>query len=466
MKTLLNATIFTMALTACGDYELTNKNQDAELEAALAPGSKIEFSGYVQRAFEITVEGVTFNDTEDFYTNFVDDLILSDDRYAEALADAEITIEGEYSVEKFGSSSRVFMSSQQGDGHIYESTTNNQAKFTIEVDVSATDEVFKARVINRIGLNVAYEDGTEERFCYILHANRSSISVTETSKPIIFDDFKTQLNSYNCEEAASKIEIPTSGIDIETEEETEELEESEPSVAVKKTTKIDLALAAGTTGDNTLTSIQYDAANKTLVAQRALVTVDGQKQYPITKLTAFDELSHDAITTTSSTSLGKAFTHGGGYLYVRGGKISSFDGTDHTDLVTLDSGVGHTKVWFHNDGTDVWVTYAKFNKGYTLNRCKLDTSANELANCKTSSVNAQSCTIYKSKTHCLTGEGKSELMVFGKKMGAAKSKYAVSKLLMPKKQLDATQLVAFTNGLYLANLVNDQLVLRKLELKD
>ncbi len=66
----------------------------------------VSFSGFVQRAFELTVNGTKFNDSEHFYTRFIPDLILSNPDYAASLKDTKITVDGEYGLDKFGTAPR------------------------------------------------------------------------------------------------------------------------------------------------------------------------------------------------------------------------------------------------------------------------------------------------------------------------------------------------------------------------
>jgi len=93
--TLLSASLLVLS---CGlDEEENSSANDVEV------GSDVNFSGYVQRAFEIRVNDYSFSDTEHFYTNFVSDLIMSREEYSERFKDATIEVEGEYGLERFGS---------------------------------------------------------------------------------------------------------------------------------------------------------------------------------------------------------------------------------------------------------------------------------------------------------------------------------------------------------------------------
>ena len=152
IRKLFLAVAIAVGFTSCGALEKDSESKDDAIEV----GDEIEFSGFVQRAFSIKVEGVSFNDSEHFYTRFIPDLIMANEDYKEALSGAEIEIEGEYGLERFGSNVSVFMSSEAADGHLFQSKTDNQGKFTVKVEAAAQDDSYKARVVLRIGLQITH----------------------------------------------------------------------------------------------------------------------------------------------------------------------------------------------------------------------------------------------------------------------------------------------------------------------
>jgi len=197
--------IVCLVLVGCGQVDKKEEKAEATSEKLGTVDNDVEWSGYVQKAFTIKVNNKEFADSEDFYTRFIEELVKP--QYPD-LSDKEVTVEGKYGLSEFGAGSSVFMSSQAADGHLYEGRTNAQSKFTLKVAQKATDETFKARIIVRIGLEVRKGDNTT-RHCYILHGNKTDIAVSESSKPIIFDDFSTQLTTYKCEDVNDTLVIPS-----------------------------------------------------------------------------------------------------------------------------------------------------------------------------------------------------------------------------------------------------------------
>lgn len=236
---------FTVLLASCGsldwnksDTEALCKANPAQCQAPTPVEEPLVFSGYVQRAFTITVNGVEFADAEDLYTRFIDELLLTDEANKARFEDAIIEVEGEYRVDAFGSGSRVFLASQTGDGHAYEATTGRDAKFRLEIKEDVSEEIFKARVVNRIGLKIL-KDGTEQHYCYLLHGYRDNVVIDKESKPIIFDEFSTQLTTYDCEKSTrNTLQVPSPKVDKEAEDKELPLDYSHYSPATKVFTSV------------------------------------------------------------------------------------------------------------------------------------------------------------------------------------------------------------------------------------
>jgi len=194
MKVLI---VTVLLITACGSDPCNDADEKTKCEASEVAATNlesveesVEFSGYVQRAFELTVEGKQFQDTEHFYTNFIGDLVYP--KYPE-LKDKEVRLLGEYALDRFGSHTEVYLSSDADEGHLFQTATNKQGRFSVTVEPKALDETFRARIVIRIGLIV-----DDEEFCYLLKSTKDGILVSDSAKPIIFNDFVTQLNTYKC----------------------------------------------------------------------------------------------------------------------------------------------------------------------------------------------------------------------------------------------------------------------------
>lgn len=204
MRVLLIVALL-VSLASCGKdpfagEDLSNHPEDPSTAAAT-------FSGYVQKAFAITVDGEKFDDSEQFYTNFIPALILP--HYAVPV-DAMLTVEGQYGMDEFGSNAWVFMTPTQNEGDLFQAQTDSYSKFTIQVTDAALNSTYKARLVIRIGLLVTQVGSDPDHFCYVLTGARDNIALTDKSKPIIFDVFTTQLNTYKCDQVTdSQLVIPS-----------------------------------------------------------------------------------------------------------------------------------------------------------------------------------------------------------------------------------------------------------------
>ena len=69
MKLPVLIIVFLMQISCGSVFDSSDKDQEPEIMI----DEPVEFSGYVQRAFPITVDGISFNDSEHFYTRLVPD---------------------------------------------------------------------------------------------------------------------------------------------------------------------------------------------------------------------------------------------------------------------------------------------------------------------------------------------------------------------------------------------------------
>jgi hypothetical protein len=200
MKNLL---FLPLLLISCGTADLQPKDEGGTSTESTQTTStdKLNFEGYVQTAFEIRVDGVEFRDTEHFYTRFRQDLITPN--YPE-YEGKDIEILGEYGHNAFGARSPVYMSPMSDSGHQFYAVTDTERHFKVVVDKAGTER-YRAKIMLRIGLQIE-----DQKYCYLLHSTINEI-VFKQGMPIIFDEFETQLNAWECEDAPEPIEIPSEG---------------------------------------------------------------------------------------------------------------------------------------------------------------------------------------------------------------------------------------------------------------
>ncbi len=101
-------------------------------------------------------------------------------------------------------------------------------------------------MVIRIGLKIDHPDETSEKFCYLLSGLEENISINEFSKPVIFDEFTTQLNAYNCTEVTEEnLVIPSKVLNDEDPIENTDGDSARRSVSLGDPTTINIPLPDG-----------------------------------------------------------------------------------------------------------------------------------------------------------------------------------------------------------------------------
>ncbi len=478
-------------ITAC-EANVNTDNKDDKNSQPIALTGDVEFSGFVQKAFEITVNDTSFNDSEDFYTHFIERLIAPNPKYQKALAGAKIKIEGQYGLDTFGSNAGVFVSSMEKSGHLFQSTTNGQGKFTIRIKRDAQDEQFKAKVVLRIGLQIEYPGMKDpDHFCYLLFGQKDNISVNDNSKPIIFDSFTTQLDTYRCEEhPTDKLIIPTkdgesnSGVLIPGGEGKPSEEPDNPHVLVDSPIQIAMPLSVDETGENRILSAFQESEDGAYYILKDKVTskTSGDVYHPLVALSdltkpsikqlaikrdQFDYTIGDMVKYQSNFYV----SDGGRNTYPRSIGIFDNSGMFQADISMV---VGSTylfeKVLLLSTPDGVRVFGKDWSRGYKL--CKLDTnSANPYTSCRTTPESQRgsvddfrSATQYGDLLFILSKDA-TKITVLNQNL-VQQATYTVSKLIMPKFEIDSARLFSDAKGLLFASIAADgqTLKIRRLQL--
>jgi hypothetical protein len=471
-----------LCASACGSELLKDKGK-SEDKSVPQVGAEVAFDGFVQRAFDIAVDSKSFHDTEDFFTRFIPELILSNPVYQAALKDAKITVSGDYGLETFGSNASVFMSSMAQDGHIFQARTDTTGKFTIKVKKSAQDETYKARVVLRIGLDIAYPNNMKENYCYILYGLRENISINENTKPIIFDDYKTQLNTYKCADATDdKFVIPgkdgqPSEIVVPNGDGSTSIEGAggtkiDPYVKVASTAQNASPLRSDESGTNALVAVFWSGGRYYFVKGEVSSKNDGTKYAPLISMTGLDgtgvtqinsELNDPHRTFAAAGVVGDYFMTIGANsnssaIYTGAGKLQA----DFTGGWTYpDAGTG--TIFASNTGMKAVTTHGDFGS-----ICDIDLEAPNIAkscknapetNPKVSAPVGYACL----KDNCYYLEKGGSLYKVNLNL-VVQTKYAVSGLLIPYDERDSLKIMADSESLYFVTLKADIILTRKLTL--
>lgn len=467
------------AFVGCGGLDPAKKDDAKSKDEAT---SDVEFSGYVQKAFTLKVNGSAFTDSEQFYTQFIDKLVKPS--YPE-LSDKNVEVEGKYGLSEFGAGSKVYMSSMAADGHLFESTTDGQSKFTVKVTSTALDEMFKARVIIRIGLLVKKDGSEDQHSCYILHGIKENIAISESSKPIIFDDFSTQLNTYKCEDVKdNELIIPGAGGQTSTATSTSTT--SGPRATVDSTQKVQATLPAKYEGGEKLTAVTFGSQGEVYYARSAVHDKDtGKYCWPVVKLSGLANptetiscVGESADDLTIVHGLESLVQSGGSLVATRGAKLSSF-APDGSGFQTLDWSK-ESSLAVAVDGAIKAVFGSQSGTVRVNEVCDLTMVAAEPASSCANGPNNK-CDLGLPQTYAYHAGaimaanginsqgsgycGATAIHAVSKSLSYIKS-YPVSALEIPVDEFAASKLASYDNQLYLFSLVGSELRVRKMKLAE
>lgn len=206
MRAILLTTA-TVLISSCGTQPSKEQNSSSLASPPTTEGSV--FQGYVNSAFEVTVDGEKYNDMEDFYTK---ELARLPKKVATAGYDASwsVAFDAQVGMSDLWQNMKVYVSPIQNRGYQGEATVGTGGAFSVDLPSSATDSEYKVRAIKRIGV-VLSKENEKIRICYNFSALEKSVLLSDREKPIILDTFISALTSYDCQFAESGgIQIPTS----------------------------------------------------------------------------------------------------------------------------------------------------------------------------------------------------------------------------------------------------------------
>ena len=211
MSLMINLVYF---IVSCSDESHSSPStvpivtQVSENEA----GDLLEFKGYVPSAFDVTVDGESYLDLEDFYT---EELGRLPERVQEAgyPADFEIELDARIGFSDLWSDMAVYIVSENDRGFFGKSEVQEDGSFAIQLDALENHSTYKVRATKRIGIILSRE-GEQIQICYNFSAIDQSISFDAGQKPIILKDFVTKITGYACPS------IQSDGLAVPTADET------------------------------------------------------------------------------------------------------------------------------------------------------------------------------------------------------------------------------------------------------
>ena len=217
MKTILLTTLTTVLLPiGCGTEKFKKSSGPDSIptiennhpdQTNLNQTDKIEFTGYVANAFEVSVDGNVYSDLEDFYT---EELARLPQKVQEAgYGDTyEINFDAKIGFEDLWQGMIVYIGAVSDRGYQGTGRVTRGGEFAIEMPKRAIEEVYKVRANKRINVILTSESEIIN-ICYNFSAIEQSVLFSESEKPIILKDFVTKITAYACsDQKDSGIAIP------------------------------------------------------------------------------------------------------------------------------------------------------------------------------------------------------------------------------------------------------------------
>jgi hypothetical protein len=157
---------------------------------------KLAIEGSLTSAFQMTVDGVAYEDSEDFYSTEV--LRLPDKAAAAGFAGWQARFEAVLGFSDLARGMTVYVAPIGKTGYSGSASVSMDGKFRVEIPFDGKDSNYNVRAVKRVNI-VLSKDKEVRRFCYNFSANLKEISLQEGTLPFILDEFQTRWTLYSCE---------------------------------------------------------------------------------------------------------------------------------------------------------------------------------------------------------------------------------------------------------------------------
>ena len=190
---ILKSVVLGLALTACNVEDMEGEEEGVYEAAYLGTENNEEiFKGYLGGVFEITVDGVKYDSSEDWYNKEIEKIPA---RLAEAgYPDAEFQFDAEVGLDDFAYDTKVNLQSQGGTGWAGSSqVVPNDGSYEIKLPEGAFGR-YQLKTVKRVSLTV----NGDKKFCYNFLGLAKDYDLNPESRPIIIEEFETKLTAYKC----------------------------------------------------------------------------------------------------------------------------------------------------------------------------------------------------------------------------------------------------------------------------
>lgn len=161
-------------------------------------------SGYVVSAFDLRVNGKSYADSEDFYTQEM--ASLTQQVASAGYAGYKMTFDGQLGLDDLKYGMNVYVAAEGNTGYAGDTKVDSNGRFMLGIPDGSGDETFRIRANKRVSVILTSPDHAKTvTWCY----NFSSVD-TEGSlaDPVLISDFNTTLTKYQCADDEAGMTIP------------------------------------------------------------------------------------------------------------------------------------------------------------------------------------------------------------------------------------------------------------------
>jgi len=207
------------ALLACGqvpteDQTATKAAKDKEgkdnVEESEYEG-QANLTGYLANAFDVVVDGQKYEDTEDYYTQKLEQLTAEAE--ASGYEGWTLSFDAEIGLDDLKYGMMVFASAAGNRGYAGQVPMEFNGSFSMEIPENSRNAVYSVRANKKVNVTLTppeSEDGSANekpvRWCYNFSAQLAGITL---GAPVILNTFESRLTKYACSVERDGIEIPT-----------------------------------------------------------------------------------------------------------------------------------------------------------------------------------------------------------------------------------------------------------------
>lgn len=198
MKALFLAAL-ALATVGCGretDSAVADAIRGTASDPAVADDTQNSYlKGAVTPAFELTVDGESYRDSEDFYTAELERLPSKIEAAGIDLTGLEVRFAAKVGLTDLPKGMTVHAIAQGIQGTAGMASVRSDGTFAIPLPKTKEPLTVQVRATKRISIELVRGQKVEKKFCYTLSAQKSGLKATEF---LVLSDFQTSLTKYEC----------------------------------------------------------------------------------------------------------------------------------------------------------------------------------------------------------------------------------------------------------------------------